>query len=271
MRAVGRSAKIRVGILAAIFVVASVGVLFASRVFVAHGTAAKDPRVVSNVRFKAASAPARAYHPEHSDHVKPLLRPAIVTVNSPEKIGLGERGEIILTIEADRKGDSKAPFPRIGQKLTPVDVTKADGGVTRVYHAQVGDKVTTHLYELSSDVPLTSREEKTLPVPPEGAAAWTWHVTGSEPGSRPLEFELLADYVYDATPGHWPLGMMKIELPVDPTGWQWVKYYFAQIGDLWQYLVGIAGGLVAVAGALPIVRKLVPAGGKEAPRAQASA
>ena len=121
----------------------------------------------------------------------------------------------MLTIEPDPAGSSKAPFPRIGDRLAPVDVRRADGGVTRVYHTQVGDRVTTHLYESSSDVPLASRGDKTLAVPPEGAA-WTWHVTGSEPGPRPLEFEMLADYVHEATPGHWPLGMMSIELPVDP-------------------------------------------------------
>lgn len=273
MPAFGRNAKIKTGILAAVFLVASVGAFFASRPFAPPAQAlAQNQRIATPGPFKAASAPAKKYHPEHGEHVKPLLRPAIVTVSSPERVRLGESGRIMLTIEPDTAGSSKAPFPRIGDRLDPVDVRKADGGVIRVYHTQVGDRVTTHLYESSSDVPLASRGDKTLAVPPEGAA-WTWHVTGSEPGTRPLEFELLADYVHEATPGHWPLGMMSIELPVDPTWLQWIKYYLAQFGSLWQYLVGIAGGLVAVSGAWPIVRKLVPVTGgrKDAPDAQASA
>jgi hypothetical protein len=258
------------GILAAVFLVTSVGVFFASRAVVPPAKAPpQTQRIATPGLFKAASAPAKKYHPEHGDHVKPLLRPAIVKVSSPERVGLGESGRIMLTIEPDPAGSSKAPFPHIGDRLAPVDVRKADGGVIRIYHTQVADRVTTHLYESSSDVPLSSREDKTLAVPPEGAA-WTWHVIGSEPGTRPLEFEMLANYTYEATPGHWPLGMMSIELPVDPTWLQWIKYYLGQIGSLWQYLAGIAGGLVAVAGAWPIVRKLFPVTGgrKDAQDAQ---
>jgi hypothetical protein len=271
MHASVRRAGLTFGILAAIFVVASVGAFFVSFAFVSSA----DQRAASPPLFKAAAGKRtknyRPEHPEHGDQVKRQLRQAIITITSPEKVRLGQTGEITLRIEHDKAGVAKASFPRQADRLTPVEVKNAGSDVIRVYYAQLTDWVTTELYESTSDTALPCRDEKKRQVLPEEAAAWTWHVAGAEPGARALEFQLATDYTVAGEEGSWPVGVMAIEMPVNPSLLQWVGYYLAQVAALWQYLVGFAGGIVGVTAAWPIVRKLVPATGsrKDAPDAQA--
>ena len=261
------------GILVGVFVVASVGTFFAARALFAPEAAGAAPGIPRSTVLAASARKPQSYHPEHADHVATLLRPAIVTISKPERIGLGESGRITLTIEHDRTGASKAPFPRTASRLTPTETKKSDGGEIIVYHAQAGDRITAHLYDSSADAPLPSREENPLVVAAPNWPTWTWHIAGSEPGERSLDLEMFANYTFASSPESWPLGTIHVAMPVDPTLVQWIKYYFAQIHAAWDYLAGAIGGLAGVAAAIPLLLKWFPfkRSRKGVPDAQAEA
>jgi hypothetical protein len=269
MHPLARHAVVPYAILATVFFATAAGTFFVARAWAPE----KQSLGISRSTLKAASARTpKSYHPEHADHVAQLLRPAIATITRPKQLALGQSGRITLTIEHDQKGVSKADFPRAPSVLAPVKSTNSDEQETSVYHIKAGDRITADLYDSSSDVALPTREPNPLVLKPDGTT-WMWHVPGSEPGARSLEFEMYANYSFESAPESWPLGLIRLDIPVVPTPLQWTKYYLAQVLAAWNYLVGAAGGLVGLAAALPIVLKWFPfrRSRKEAPDAQAHA
>jgi hypothetical protein len=247
----------RVGILAAVFVVASVCALVAVHVVAppTPTTKANVPKIITRGHVQAAAGRTKTYHPEKRDQIEPQLYPAVVKLSSPRKVRLREVGRISLRIERDRT--IKVAFPKPGDQLNPVRNEDQGDDTVRVYHTVVSDQVTSNLFASSSDTPLASREENPQMLVPDGAA-WMWHVTATEPGSRALELELLANVKIDAAAHHYPVGTLVFEIPVDSSGLPGIIYYISEFVGLWQGAVVLATGLVAFAGAVPIVLKLFP-------------
>lgn len=248
---------IRIGILAGVFVVASICALLVLSAL-APPVAPVKPKVakiVTRGHYQAAAGRTKTYHPEKRDQIEPQLYPAVVKVSSPRKVRLGDAGRISLRIEPDRT--IKVSFPKPGDQLNPISHEDAGDETVSVYHTLVSDRVTSNLFASSSDTPMAPREENPQVLVREGAA-WTWHVPTSEPGARALELELLAGIKIDAADHRYSVGMLVLEIPVDSGGLRGIIYHANQFVGLWQGAVVLATGLVAFAGAVPIVLRLVP-------------
>jgi hypothetical protein len=258
----------RIGILAAVFVVASVCALVVVRAVAppTPPTKAKVQKIITRGHYQAAAGRTKTYHPEKRDQIEPQLYPAVVKLSWPRSVRLGEAGRISLRIEPDRT--IKVAFPKPGDQLNPVRNEVAGDDTIRVYHTLVSDQVTSNLFASSSDTPMASREENPQVLLPDGAA-WTWHVTATEPGARALELELLANVKIDAAAHRYSVGTLAVEIPVDSGGLAGIIYHLSQFVGLWQGAVMLATGLVAIAGAVPVVLRLFPARRrKDAPGAQ---
>jgi hypothetical protein len=272
MRAAATNLAARVGVMAAIFVVTLGGVLIGLHeaappepaalpkvgmprgLPAAHGARSKTTRAqVNAVREKAKN-----YRPEQHDQIGKQLRPAIVTIKSPVAVQLGDAGQITLTIKDDAALGNKVAIPALDDSVNPVHTTVAERESVKVYQMQVSNRVTTHLFEASAEHAIAPREADTLSVPrgaPEGTT-WTWSVPAAQVGRKALQFVMLAHV--DAVPDPYPVGHLAIEMPVEVTGFEWVKYYLGELGTMWNWLAAFAASLVAVTSAIPLVRKWLP-------------
>jgi hypothetical protein len=257
----------RIAILAIVFVGASLAALAVVR-SVAPATPpikATAGNLITRGHHPLAGR-TKTYHPEKRNQIEPQLYPAVVKVSSPRKVRLGDAGRISLKIEPDRK--LKVEFPKPGDQLTLVRNEEAEEETVRTYHTLVSDQVMSNLYPSSSDQPMTPREGNPQVLIREGAA-WTWHVPATDPGARALDLELLAYVKIDNDQHRYQVGLLGLEIPVDSGGMPGFLYRAKEVVGLWQGAVMLASGLVALAGAIPIVLKLFPARRrKDAPEAQ---
>lgn len=261
---------IRIGILAGVFIVASICALLVLSALAPPAAPVKPKvaKIITRGHYQAAAGRTKTYHPEKRDQIEPQLYPAVVKVSSPRKVRLGDAGRISLRIEPDRT--VKVSFPKPGDQLNPIRHEEAGEETVRVYHTLVSDRVTSNLFASSSDAPMASREDNPQVLVPAGAA-WTWHVPATEPGARELELELLAGVKIDAADHRYSVGTLALEIPVDSGGLRGILYHASQFMGLWQGAVVLASGLVAFAGAVPIVLRLIPARRrKETPGAPAA-
>jgi len=257
----------RIAVLATVFVAAAVCALV-----VVRSVAPATPPTKANAQnvitrgHQPVGGRTKTYHPEKRNQIEPQLYPAIIKVSSPRKVRLGDACRITLRIEPDRT--ITVAFPKPGDQLTLVRNEEAEDETVRVYHTLVSDQVMSNLYPSSSDEPMTPREGNPQVLIHEGAA-WTWHVPATEPGARALDLELLAYVKIDNGEHRYQVGLLGLEVPVDSGGLPGLLYRAKEVIGLWQGAVMLASGLVAFAGALPIVLKLFPARRrKDAPEAQ---
>jgi hypothetical protein len=254
--------KLKIAILAAIFAATLACVMIVARAVAPGASPVKDearkPHAAKTTIVAAAAKTKKVYPVGKKDEIKPLLHPATVAVSRPTAVRLGEAVPITLKITPDRSGKTKAAFPMPGDRLTAVSSSVSGGNTVSVYETQVSDSVVTKLFggDSGSLIPAHEGEEPLL-VPEEGVA-WNWRVPATEPGNAALEFEMVAHVQVGGTRDSWPAGTLALELPIVPTWLQWLGYYFAQLGSLWNWLVGLATGVVAVTAAVPILNKWLP-------------
>lgn len=251
--------KIKIVVLAAIFIVAVGCVVLATRALAPRPAGpAETRRPHATKTFTAAAKTKRVYPVEKKEAIKSLLHPATVEVSRPSTIRLGDDIPISLTIKPDRTGRIKAAFPMPGDLLAEVRSNVSGENVVSVYETQVSDSVATKLFGAGSDAPIPAHEgENPLLVPDEGVA-WNWRLPVTEPGNTALEFEMVAQVQVGANAESWPIGTLDLSVPIVPTWFQWLGYYFGEAGSLWNWLVGLATGIVAVTGMVPIVNKWLP-------------
>jgi hypothetical protein len=264
---------VRAGVLTAIFVVAFSGVLIALHEAAPPAPTSQspdvpNPRVHRNMppavsshsnptraHVNAAKAKAKNLPPEQHDQVRKQLRPAIVTVRSPVAVELGQPGMIRLKIENDPAPGNKTPALSLGDLIDPVR-TAVDGNQNvKIYQMQVSERLTTQLFEVAAEHEIPRHGADTVGVPAEGVTLM-WNVPASPLGAKALEV-VMSGHV-DAVPDPYPLGTLALEMPVVVSGLAWVKYQLGEIGTWWNWLAGFAASLVAVAGAIPLVKKWFP-------------